>query len=318
MRTHPISETIEGRGCLMLDGGLAAELEARGHDLDHPLWSARLLLENPLAIEAAHLAFLNAGADCLISASYQATPQGMMELGLSRTEAARLIRFSHRLAMDAWECFADSGGGDDRSVEPLVAASIGPYGAYLADGSEYRGDYGLSPATLVDFHRERFEILSDEADLLAIETIPCVDEAIALRELLIEDGRTAAWVSFTCRDGGHLASGERIRDAAELLADVPAVVAVGVNCTAPRHVSSLVEEIQQACPDKPVLVYPNSGESYRAEDKSWTRESSGAGMENAVQEWVDLRVQGIGGCCRVAAADLKRLHEKLGVLWTRQ
>lgn len=304
-----IDEIIASKGHLLLDGGLAAELEAQGHDLNHRLWSARLLVEDPAAIVDAHLAFLRAGADCLISSSYQATPQGLRECGASKRESRDLIRLSHRLALDAGEQIRADGLSGSGT---LVAASIGPYGAYLADGSEYRGNPGVSVAELLDFHRERFEILAEEADLLAIETLPSIEEATALRELLEEDGRVAAWVSFTCRDGDHLASGQPLSEAAALLSEMENVVAVGVNCTAPAHLASLIEQVRHACPCKEVVVYPNSGETYSVADKSWSGEAPAESLLQLAPDWREQGARLIGGCCRVPASKLVELGRSLG------
>lgn len=309
MSIDPIREFIDDQGYLLLDGGLATELEAQGHDLNHRLWSARLLAESPKAIERAHMAFLNAGANCLISSSYQATPQGLIQAGFTHREATRLIELSHQLAQDSCERFLKVTEGSKR--RPIVAASIGPYGAYLADGSEYHGNYGLSVAELVAFHRERFEILARRADLLAIETIPSLEEAAALRELLMEDGSVPAWVSFICRDGEHLASGQSVREAAALMKDVPSVLAVGANCTEPRHVLSLIAGIKVSCPSKEIVVYPNSGESYCARSKSWIEGTREEGIAQLASAWHAAGARLIGGCCRVSAKDLAEMGQQL-------
>lgn len=311
MHPSPIRELLEESGLLLLDGGLASELEVRGHDLDHPLWSARLLAEDPQAIRDAHLAFLEAGAGCIISSSYQATPRGLVEAGASPTLARELLRTSYRLAREACELFADSVEAPERPA-PLAAASIGPYGAYLADGSEYRGDYGLDVTQLVDFHRERVELLAELAQLLAVETIPSMHEAEALRRLLGEAGCPPAWVSFSCRDGEHLCDGTPLRSAASLFEDLPTVVAVGVNCTAPQHVASLIRAVHAGAPGKEVVVYPNSGETYLPDTKSWAPAPESLDLPRLVGSWQSAGARLIGGCCRITARELGRIDSALG------
>lgn len=160
---------------LLLDGGLATELEARGHDLSDDLWSARLLVDAPQEIVAAHLAFYRAGAVIATTASYQATFPGFRTRGIGYDDGVRLLRRSVELAKLA------------RAQLPgprrWVAASAGPYGAALADGSEYRGRYGRRVRELTAFHRPRLEVLAGaEPDVLALETVPDADEGAALVE----------------------------------------------------------------------------------------------------------------------------------------
>ena len=245
---------------LVLDGGLATQLEAQGADLSDRLWSARLLVEEPDQIVAAHLAFFRAGAQVATTASYQATFEGFAARGLDHDAAADLLRRSVELADRARAQALDEG-----VPEPLfVAASIGPYGAMLADGSEYRGGYGRTVAELADFHRERFRVLAGTgADVLAVETIPEIAEARAMAVLLGELPGTAAWISFTCADGGHLRGGTPIEEAVLAITDAPGVVATGVNCTAPEHVDELIGRIRSVS-SLPIAVYPNSGEGWDA------------------------------------------------------
>lgn len=312
MTQSPFEPHLAARDHVLLDGGLASQLELEGHDLDHALWSARLLADDPDAIERAHRAFLDAGADCVISASYQATPQGLRRAGASAAEARALILRSLELAERARDEFLAERGAGPASPAPVVAASIGPYGAYLADGSEYRGDYGVGLAALVDFHRERFELLAGRADLLAIETIPSVTEVEALRELLLEHPGAAAWVSFACRDGAHLADGAPIERAAEALEDLENLVAVGVNCTAPEHVDSLLGRLAARRSGAELLAYPNSGERYEAETKTWSEEPSRSDLPDLATGWRRRGARLIGGCCRVTAPDLARIAAALG------
>ena len=273
---------------LISDGGLATELEARGHDLSDPLWSARLLAEAPQEIVAVHAAYFRAGATIATTASYQASFDGFAAHGIDRREAAGLLRRSVELAKAARE---EAGGGG-----LYVAASIGPYGAALADGSEYRGRYGLSVAALMRWHRPRFEILADAgADVLACETVPDVDEAEALVNLVRSVG-APAWLSYTI-DGAETRAGQPLADAFAVAAGVPEIVAIGVNCCAPEDV---LPAIRVADIGKPVIVYPNSGE--RWEGRAWTGRSRFSAQ--LARQWVAAGARIVGGCCRVGPADV--------------
>ncbi|MFT6107897.1 MAG: homocysteine S-methyltransferase [Planctomycetota bacterium] len=310
MHQSPLAPTLERQGFVIIDGGLSTELERQGHDLNHSLWSARLLAEDPGAILRAHRAFLDAGANCIISSSYQATPQGLLKHGFSAAEARALMLKSWELARVACEQAASVGTGRTGPA-PTAAASIGPYGAYLADGSEYRGDYGLSVDALVEFHRERFDLLAPVAPLLAFETIPCLEEAEAIRRLLTENPAPCAWVTFSCRDGEHIACGHTIEEAASVFDDLPQVIAVGVNCTEPEHVGSLIRRLRARGGAKEIIVYPNSGEAYCAETKTWSEGSRSQGLASLAPTWHAAGARLIGGCCRVAASELREIADAL-------
>lgn len=309
MAPHPFTDHLSLRGHVLLDGGLATQLEVHGHDLNDPLWSARLLVEDPESIVRAHTAFLEAGADCIVTSSYQATIEGFEQRGFGRDESRRLLLSSHELGVRARDAYVET--HDPAGPIPQVAASIGPYGAFLADGSEYRGDYDLDVAGLVDFHRERFELLAGAADLLAIETIPSLDEASALRALLVENGRTPAWVSFSCRDGEHLCDGTPLAEAAALFVDLPQVFAAGLNCTAPQHVRGLVDRLRASGWPREIVAYPNSGEAYDASSKAWVEGSATCSIAASVASWRDAGARVIGGCCRVTADELRGLRSAL-------
>ncbi|SFQ60656.1 homocysteine S-methyltransferase [Amycolatopsis arida] len=282
---------------LVLDGGLATELEARGHDLSDALWSARLLLDDPAAVVAAHEAFYRAGAVVATTASYQADFAAFAARGLSRAETAALLRRGVELAARA----RDRVAGD--RVPRWVAASVGPYGATLADGSEYRGRYGLSVAELVAFHRPRLEVLADaRPDVLALETVPDVDEAEALVRAL--DGLGVdAWLSYTVA-GGRTRAGQPLAEAFAVAAGVDAVVAVGVNCCDPAEVADAVE-MARAVTGKPVVAYPNSGQGWDAERRVWTGTPRFAA--GATAEWVRRGARLVGGCCRVGPGEIADL-----------
>jgi homocysteine S-methyltransferase len=288
----------------ILDGGLATELEARGHDLRDRLWSARLLLDEPAAIEDVHLAYFEAGARVATTASYQATIPGFEAAGLDREAALAAIGRSVEVARRARDRHEDS-----EPAEPglLVAGSVGPYGAMLADGSEYRGDYDPGDAALRDLHAPRIEALLEAgADLLAIETIPTMREAGVLVELVASSG-ARAWLSYQCRDGATTAAGEPIGDAVALAADVQGIIAVGVNCTAPRYVPALLAAARAATA-KPLIAYPNDGDMWDARDRRWVAADRDGRFEPAaVASWVGLGAAWLGGCCGTGPADIAAL-----------
>jgi len=288
---------------LVLDGGLATELEARGCDLADPLWSARVLLEEPDLILRVHRDYLAAGAECLISASYQASVSALEARGLSKSEAEEVLLRSVDLAREAVR--SDPGRGVKGRA--LVAASIGPYGAFLADGSEFVGNYGRSQEELARFHRRRLQVLaSSSADLLACETVPSATEARALAQLLAEL-EAPAWLSFTCRSNRELRDGTPIADIAAELNESKEIVAVGVNCSAPEHVSGLLCELARVT-KKPLVAYPNSGEAWNAERYAWVPGDRRPDFEALSREWVKLGARLIGGCCRTGPDDVRAIR----------
>lgn len=307
MIPNPIATILETQPVVILDGALATELERRGCDLRDPLWSARVLLESPEIIRQVHADYFAAGADCAITASYQATFPGFARRGLSESQAADLMRLSVQLAIESRDAFWSDADNRVGRTRPFVAASIGPYGAYLADGSEYRGDYGLSQTELMDFHRPRLEVLAESgADMLACETIPCLIEAQALLGLLEDFPNVSAWFSFSARDEMHISHGETLAECAALLGTHPQVAAIGVNCTAPRFIADLVKSAR-AVTDKPIIVYPNSGEIYDAERKVWMGETSCEDFGNQAHIWYDSGARIIGGCCRTTPDHIREL-----------
>ncbi|HYN72220.1 MAG TPA: homocysteine S-methyltransferase [Nakamurella sp.] len=304
---RPVGVTLAERlasGPVVLDGGLATLLEAHGHDLTSALWSARLLLDDPGAITAAHREYFAAGAQVAIASSYQASFDGFAALGLDRDAAADALRRSVALAREAAAQAPKKGPDPAPGLgERWVAASVGPYGAALADGSEYRGDYGLSVAELRAWHRPRLQVLAAAgADVLAIETIPCLAEVQALLEELRGTGMPA-WLSLTCADG-RTRAGEPASEAFAMAADVDEIIAVGVNCCAADQVLDLVELAVQHS-GKPAVVYPNSGERWDAEGRCWSGTST-FGPEHAA-EWIEAGTRLVGGCCRVGPTAINRL-----------
>jgi homocysteine S-methyltransferase len=231
--------------------------------------------------------------------------EGFEKRGLNKKEALDLLQKSVRLAIEARDAFwAEPGNRIGRS-KPFVAASVGPYGAYLADGSEYRGNYGLSEKELMDFHRPRMKALIETgADILACETIPCLIEAQTIAKLLKEFPTITAWVSFSGRDGKHISEGQVFSDCVKQLEEQPQITAIGVNCTSPKFISSLIGEAKKAT-EKPILVYPNSGETYNAEKNDWNGDPVFESFGEQAREWYKAGARLIGGCCRTTPEDIQ-------------
>ena len=283
--------SVPAAGVLIGDGGLATELEARGHALSDDLWSARLLADDPAEIVAVHEAFYRAGADIATTASYQASFEGFARRGIERAEAARLMARGVELAKCARDALA---------TPAWVAASVGPYGAMLGHGQEYTGRYGLSVAELTAWHRPRLEVLiAAGPDVLALETIPDIDEAEALVGL-VGELRMRAWLCYTIA-GDQTRAGQPLEEAFGVVTDMPEIVAVGVNCCAPADVLGAVRTARRVT-GKPVIVYPNSGEVWDGENRVWvgTPELD----TRLANEWVDAGARIVGGCCRVRPDDI--------------
>jgi homocysteine S-methyltransferase len=307
-----VTQWLAAQPRMVLDGALATELESRGADLNDPLWSARVLLEQPELIRQVHLDYFRAGADVATTASYQASFEGFARRGLDRERAEQMMRRAVTLALEARDTFwreHEQAGQPGSRRRPLVAASIGPYGAMLADGSEYRGGYTLDETALMDFHRPRLQVLAAAgADLLACETLPCLAEARALARLLQERPGTCGWISFSCRDGAHNSQGENFADCVAALEGFDAIAAIGINCTAPQHVAALVAAARTRTA-KPIVAYPNAGETYDAVAKRWHAAHGPAQAPFAEQAmaWAGAGAQLIGGCCRTTPAEIGAL-----------
>jgi homocysteine S-methyltransferase len=301
---------LKNGGLVLLDGAMATELEKRGADLNHSLWSAKLLIENPSLIKEVHLDYLRAGADVITTASYQASFTGLAKCGYNQKRAEEILLFSTSLAISArneamkkkWI----------KRPEPLIAASIGPYGASLADGSEYRGQYGLSVEELMSFHRERMNILAGSgADLLACETIPCPEEAIALIRLLREFPDSKAWISFSCKNEKEVCDGTSFAECASLANESDQVAAIGLNCTAPQFAESLIIIAAKAS-NKPILAYPNKGESWDPINKCWLPGEIKIDFQQEALRWKRAGATLIGGCCRCSPEDIGALKKTIG------
>lgn len=345
---NAIQQILDKYPVMILDGALATELEQHGCDLDDPLWSARVLLENPDVIVNVHADYFRAGADCAITSSYQATVEGFRKRGIGEEAALDLIRKTVELAAkardDVWAelqgATASEGStgqlvdvspgrkenvGNEkrehrtsehnrveklRRPRPIVAGSVGPYGAYLADGSEYVGHYGVSDETLAEFHRPRMAALIEAgADILAFETIPSLQEARVLVELLKEFPDAHAWLSFSLKDGTSISEGTPLEGCAQAFGSEPQIAAIGLNCAPMEVVTEAIGILRQAC-DKPIIVYPNSGEIYDAETKTWSGQGSCGSMKDASEQWVAAGARIIGGCCRTTPHQISELAKK--------
>jgi len=288
---------------LLIDGGLSNELEVQGCDLNHKLWSARLLENSHQPIVDAHLAYLNSGAGCITTASYQATIPGFVALGYDELQAAKFILKSVELAERAKNAF--------EGPTPYIAASVGPYGAFLADGSEFRGNYDVDDTVLERFHRDRIELLDQSnADFLAFETIPSFQEAKVISKLL-EKTQKEAWISFSCKDGEHINDGTPIAECIDFLATHPKIFALGINCTAPQYISKLIRKIKLHCKDKRIVVYPNSGEVYDALTKTWSGISEPEVFVKMAQEWLVQGADILGGCCRIGPDHIRAMASEI-------
>ena len=275
-----------------LDGGLSTALENNGNKLTTSLWTGELILVNPSEITKAHLDFINAGADIIITSSYQISYLGCSKRGWSESKTDQALRGSTQLAKDA---VLKSG----KSVK--VASSIGPYGAALADGSEYKGNYGVTKSVLKDFHARRLEVLiSTSPDLLALETMPDTFEVELLLELL-SDCPIPYWVSYSCKAGNQTNAGQSFTEAVSLAKDA---MAVGINCTAPELITDL---LLSAKSDKAYVVYPNSGRSWNAKTKEWEGSSEAGFDELLIKSWISAGAQIIGGCCGIGADEILNL-----------
>ena len=294
---------------LLLDGGLATTLADRGHDLSGALWSARLLVEDPEAIIAVHAAFLAAGAEVLTCASYQLATSSLAAAGLDPRGCDRLFVRSVELARQA---VAHHASASNRPA--FVAASVGPYGAVLGGGTEYRGEYESDRDALRSFHGPRIDALVEAGpDLIACETIPSGDEVAALAGLLAGSG-VPAWVSMTVGpDGTTTPEGQPLTDALAPAAELDEVVAIGVNCCPPELAGPALATLGGV--GVPLVVYPNIGARWDGAAGRWLREDVEVPDPTP---WVEAGARLVGGCCGTGPQDLARLRSALDDQRTRE
>lgn len=300
---------------VILDGALGTELENRGYDVSGKLWSAKYLLENPKVIQDLHEVYLRAGADIITTSSYQATIQGLEDYGLTEQEATDTIALTVDLAKKARENVWNVLSDDEKNKRPypLISGDVGPYAAYLADGSEYNGNYHLSKEEFKDFHRTRIKaLLSAGCDFLGIETIPNVVEAEALIELLVDEfPETEAYMSFTAQDDESISDGTAIETVAALCDASKQILAFGINCSSPALISNLLKKIRTVS-QKPLVTYPNSGEVYDGATQTWKSlpDHTHTLLENS-QIWHQFGAKVVGGCCRTTPDDIACLTNHL-------
>lgn len=289
----PLGELLALRGHLVLDGAMATELERHGADLNHPLWSARLLREDPEAIIRVHRSYLEVGADILTTASYQLSAEGLAACGDDPNQLGELLHISVALARESCRRHREATGDDRRR---LIALSLGPRSAAVPGGAEYGDQSRWSATDLHEWHRGRTALAAKVgADLLAIETIPSLREGRVLAAQLEEHSGVSAWISFACRDDRTTTGGDSFAEAVRAVAGSDRVVGVGVNCTPPEYVEALIGVARQVT-GKPILVYPNSGEVYGA-DRRWSGVGGGE-WATLAKRWRQAGAQVIGGCCR--------------------
>ena len=309
-----LKELLAQKQILVLHGPLGTELEAMGYDVSGKLWSAKYLLEKPDVIQELHEIYLNNGSNILTTSTYQATIPGLEAAGLNPEQAADIIRLTVQLAHQArdnyWQNLSDE--QKTQTIYPLISGDVGPYAAYLADGSEYNGQYGkVSLQELKDFHRPRIQLfLEQEVDMLALETIPNRLEVQALTELLSEEfPQVESYMSFTAQEVGKISDGTALKDVIALVEACPQILAVGFNCTQPQLYDDLLQETRTLT-TKPLVTYPNSGETYDGVTQTWhhSREGKGSLVEQSLH-WIHLGAQIVGGCCRTRPAEIAALAQ---------
>lgn len=309
---------------VILDGALATYLETLGADISGALWSADILLQNPSLIKQTHLDYYRAGAQVAITASYQASLAGLSKhLHLSDEQGKDVVRKSVQLAQEARYEWVEESTAGLSAVETaqarnrlFVAGSVGPYGAFLSDGSEYRGDYHLSKEDMKAFHRGRVQALVDaDVDVLACETIPSYDEAQALLELLCEEfGDVEAWFTFTLRDAEHIADGTSLVQIAALFDGASNVVALGFNCTPDDVGLAALQKLRPLQEGRgwKMIVYPNSGEQWNAAAREWEgQRTEGGQLAAKTRQWADAGAVLVGGCCRTTPEDIGVMRDVL-------
>ncbi|MEN9505028.1 MAG: hypothetical protein RI958_954 [Actinomycetota bacterium] len=284
----------------VIDGGLSTVLEELGHHSSGLLWTAQLVLDQPEVIVAAHRRFVEAGAEVAITASYQASVAGFERAGADRARAVAALRSTTELAR--------------RSGARIVAASVGPFGATLGDGSEYHGRYEASWDEVRRFHRRRLEVLVDTGpDLLAIETIPGRVEAEIILDEVSRCSELASWLTMSCRPDGTTSAGEPFEQAVAAFESSPSLAAIGVNCTAPDAVGALLRAARQVT-SLPLVAYPNHGAHWDADRECWLGQGD-VRFAEYLPDWIASGVRLVGGCCGVgtdAIARLVRLRAELG------
>lgn len=305
----PLAPWLDQGRALLLDGGLGTELERRGHTQLGRLWSSALVRTNPAAIREVHREYLEAGASCITTATFQASMSTLKSAGLHQAEAEDFLRDAVALAVRERDRFFHK---HPERLRPIVAASIGPYGASLCNGAEYTGDYRLTQRELRAFHADRWRILCEsEADVIAFETIPSHEEARAMLSLLASTPSRQAWISFTCRDACHLADGTPLAEVLKAAQGIPNLCAVGVNCVAPRLALRLIEKLS-GLTERPLAVYPNASNAWDLASRKARDETSAEVFAAAAAKWRKAGASILGGCCRTTPGHIAAMRDAVG------
>ncbi|XP_055309839.1 homocysteine S-methyltransferase-like [Sitodiplosis mosellana] len=308
IKPSPLTDLLAVNGLLVIDGAMGTELEVRGCNLNDKLWSAKVLLENPELIYQVHLDYFRVGADFVITSSYQASVAGFARRGLNEQQALALIAKSVELAKQARTDYLNE---LKQAKTLLIAGSVGPYATLLADGSEYRGDYQLLHDEFAAYHRPRIQALVEAGvDFLCIETIPSVSEVQSQLKLLTEFPTMTACITFSLRDTEHLCDGTPLSAIIDQINAQPQVVAIGVNCIALEKVTGALKTLRRLT-DRPLLVYPNSGEQYDPITKTWISRNDIQSLVDHIDEWLEAGAKMIGGCCRTGPQDIQQIAAKL-------
>ena len=309
INNNPIKNLLNQKNFIIVDGALASELQRRGCDLNDSLWSAKVLFEQPELIRQVHYDYFKAGADCAITASYQATPLGFAKKGINLNDSIALIQKSVELAQQAKQQYLSE---LDQPKPLLIAGSVGPYGAYLADGSEYTGAYQLSEEAFMEFHYVRIKALIDaNVDLLACETLPSFTEIKALTKVIKQFPKISCWFSFTLKDDQHLSDGTPLSLVVEYLNNIEQIASVGINCIALEKVTSSLNVLNKLT-SKPLIVYPNSGEVYDPLIKQWhPNPQHNCTFANQLTNWIESGAKLIGGCCQTTPNDIANIAKFL-------
>ena len=309
INNNPIKNLLNQKNFIIVDGALASELQRRGCDLNDSLWSAKVLFEQPELIRQVHYDYFKAGADCAITASYQATPLGFSKKGINLNDSIALIQKSVELAQQAKQQYLSE---LDQPKPLLIAGSVGPYGAYLADGSEYTGNYQLSEEAFMEFHYVRIKALIDaNVDLLACETLPSFTEIKALTKVIKQFPKISCWFSFTLKDDQHLSDGTPLSLVVEYLNNIEQIASVGINCIALEKVTRSLNVLNKLT-SKPLIVYPNSGEVYDPLIKQWhPNPQHNCTFANQLTNWIESGAKLIGGCCQTTPNDIANIAKFL-------
>ncbi|MCX8578858.1 homocysteine S-methyltransferase [Gilliamella sp. B2717] len=309
INNNPIKNLLNQKNFIIVDGALASELQRRGSDLNDSLWSAKVLFEQPELIRQVHYDYFKAGADCAITASYQATPLGFAKKGINLNDSIALIQKSVELAQQAKQQYLSE---LDQPKPLLIAGSVGPYGAYLADGSEYTGAYQLTEEAFMDFHYVRIKALIDaNVDLLACETLPSFTEIKALTKVIKQFPKISCWFSFTLKDDQHLSDGTPLSLVVEYLNNIEQIASVGINCIALEKVTRSLNVLNKLT-SKPLIVYPNSGEVYDPLIKQWhPNPQHNCTFANQLTNWIESGAKLIGGCCQTTPNDIANIAKFL-------